>query len=120
VAAGRYTGHDQVVTFDRGFAVRLAQTVLAVIALALLPAAQAVPAAAQAAAPAGYTLPLTDADASIRVAAEDRTGYKREQSFGGWIDADRDGCNTRAEVLLEEAVEQPAVTGRCRLSGGLW
>ncbi|MGW0372929.1 hypothetical protein ACWDZW_29420 [Streptomyces coeruleorubidus] len=56
--------------------------------------------------------------ARLPVAAEDRTGYDREQSFGGWIDADRDGCNTRMEVLLTEAVEAPAVTGRCILAGG--
>ncbi|GAA4340161.1 hypothetical protein GCM10023086_75540 [Streptomyces venetus] len=58
--------------------------------------------------------------AHLAVAAEDRTGHDREQSFGGWIDADRDGCNTRMEVLLEEAVEPSAVTGRCTLSGGRW
>jgi hypothetical protein len=36
------------------------------------------------------------------------------------IDADRDGCNTRMKVLLDEAVQPPAVTGRCTLSGGRW
>jgi hypothetical protein len=36
------------------------------------------------------------------------------------IDADRDGCNTRMKVLLDEAVQPPAVTGRCILSGGRW
>nr|WP_237522775.1 HNH endonuclease family protein [Streptomyces sp. SID1328] len=72
------------------------------------------------AAPTADTLPLAEAVAQLPVAAEDRTGYDREQSFGGWIDADRDGCNTRMEVLLEEAVEPPAVTGRCTLSGGRW
>ncbi|WP_307820388.1 HNH endonuclease family protein [Streptomyces sp. MC1] len=76
---------------------------------------------AHAAGPASsYTLPLTEAVAALPVAAEDRTGYDRETSFGGWIDADRDGCNTRAEVLLAEAVEPPTVTGRCKLTGGRW
>jgi hypothetical protein len=65
-------------------------------------------------------MPPAAAVARLPVAAEDRTGYDREQSFGGWIDADRDGCNTRMEVLLAEAVEPPAVTGRCILSGGRW
>ncbi|GAA2331336.1 hypothetical protein [Streptomyces cuspidosporus] len=60
-------------------------------------------------------MPLRDAVASLPVADEDRTGYNRERSFGTWIDADRDGCDTRAEGLLEEALE---VTGRCRLTPG--
>ncbi|WP_225827127.1 HNH endonuclease family protein [Streptomyces naphthomycinicus] len=98
---------------------RLAWTALAAAALALLPAAVTSP-TAHAASAAAYTLPLTDAIGALPVAAEDRTGYDREEAFGGWIDADRDGCNTRAEVLLTEAVEPPIVTGRCKLSGGLW
>ncbi|MFF9478097.1 HNH endonuclease family protein [Streptomyces sp. NPDC014733] len=53
------------------------------------------------------------------MADEDRTGYDRHL-FRHWIDADRDGCNTRAEVLLEEAVEAPTVTGRCKLTEGRW
>lgn len=45
----------------------------------------------------------------------------RDREYGsGWTDADRDGCNTRAEVLLQEAVTPPTLTGRCTLSGGAW
>ncbi|BCM65724.1 hypothetical protein EASAB2608_01058 [Streptomyces sp. EAS-AB2608] len=99
---------------------RLARTAAVVAAFfALLSPSTA--ASAQAAEPTSdYTLPLVDAVAALPVAAEDRTGYDREISFGGWIDADRDGCNTRAEVLLAEAVEQPTVTGRCKLASGRW
>ncbi|MEV6594559.1 HNH endonuclease family protein [Streptomyces acidicola] len=94
---------------------------LAAVALAVLSVFHPVPAAQAAALAApSYTLPLTEAINTIPVAAEDRTGYDREQSFGGWIDADRDGCNTRAEVLLAEAVEPPTKTGRCTLTGGRW
>ncbi|MDT0269654.1 HNH endonuclease family protein [Streptomyces sp. DSM 44915] len=67
------------------------------------------------------TLPLREAIDRLEVAEEDRTGYDRDREFGsGWTDADRDGCHTRAEVLLEEAVTPPTVTGRCTLSGGTW
>jgi hypothetical protein len=69
---------------------------------------------------AAVTLSLRDAVDQIRVADEDRTGYSRDKFGSGWIDADHDGCNTRAEVLLAEAVTPPTVTGRCTLSGGTW
>lgn len=36
------------------------------------------------------------------------------------MDADSDGCTTRAEVLLAEAIEPLAVSGRCTISGGIW
>ncbi|MGW0732993.1 hypothetical protein [Streptomyces sp. NPDC002851] len=62
---------------------------------------------------------LRSAVAALPVADEDRTGYDRDL-FRHWIDADHDGCSTRSEVLLEEAVEAPTVTGRCTLNGGRW
>lgn len=68
------------------------------------------------AAHAQETLPLQSAVA-LPVADEDRTGYDRDL-FNHWIDADRDGCSTRSEVLLEEATT--TVTGRCPISGGEW
>ncbi|WP_405959414.1 hypothetical protein [Streptomyces sp. NBC_00868] len=55
----------------------------------------------------------------IPAAAESRDGYVRT-AFKHWnagAIAD-DGCNTRAEVLLEEAVERPEVTAGCKLVGG--
>ncbi|WP_308295211.1 HNH endonuclease family protein [Streptomyces sp. PSAA01] len=36
------------------------------------------------------------------------------------MDEDADGCNTRQEVLLAEAVESPTVNGRCTITGGVW
>ena len=48
-----------------------------------------------------------------------RVGYEREM-FNHWIDADNDGCDTRREVLINEAVIKPTVTGSCYLSGGQW
>lgn len=64
-------------------------------------------------------LPLAAAVAALPVADEAREGYDRSL-FPHWVDADRNGCNTRSEVLLEEAVVAPEVGDRCRISGGEW
>jgi hypothetical protein len=48
---------------------------------------------------------------------ETRAGYERD-AFKHWVDADKDGCSTRNEVLLEEAVTAPARSGRCTLAAG--
>ncbi|MFI9588075.1 HNH endonuclease family protein [Streptomyces sp. NPDC052236] len=40
--------------------------------------------------------------------------------FKHWVDADDDGCPTRAEVLISEATRAPQVGAKCRLSGGEW
>lgn len=47
----------------------------------------------------------------------DRKSYQPH----GWIDADGDGCNTRREVLIEEALKKPSINpDGCKLSGGEW
>ncbi|MEU1408390.1 HNH endonuclease family protein [Streptomyces sp. NPDC005728] len=84
------------------------------------PPAPAHAASAQPQAPGDtITLPVRDALASLTVQDEDRTGYSRDK-FKHWTDADKDGCNTRAEVLLAEAVNDPEVGPRCTLTGGNW
>ncbi|MFE5484089.1 HNH endonuclease family protein [Streptomyces sp. NPDC056527] len=95
---------------------------LAALSLALTPLA--VPATAQAApaAPArAEVLALADALELVQIADESRAGYQRD-SFKHWnAGLDKtDGCNTRAEVLLDEAAEAPAVAAGCKLSGGEW
>ncbi|MFB7501414.1 HNH endonuclease family protein [Streptomyces sp. NPDC056161] len=65
------------------------------------------------------TLPVTDALGRLPVRDEDRTGYQRDK-FRHWIDADKDGCNTRAEVLKAEAVIAPEQGANCTLTGGEW
>jgi hypothetical protein len=97
-------------------------TLIRAAAAALLTAAAlaaATPAGAVAA-PSETSVRLHDAVEHLRVAQEDRTGYDRQTSYGGWIDADHDGCNTRNEVLLEEAVTPPSISGKCKLMGGSW
>ncbi|MEU6778626.1 HNH endonuclease family protein [Nonomuraea angiospora] len=93
----------------------------AILAAALLATLlTATPSQAAAGQLAAATPPLLwDAVADLPVRTENRQGYQRT-SFRHWIDADRDGCNTRAEVLLDEAIEPPQVSARCTLTGGLW
>jgi hypothetical protein len=87
-------------------------------------------ATAEATAPEGSPQPGTSGDttagtpldgllAELAVATEQRAGYNRAL-FEHWIDADGNGCNTRQEVLIEEAVIAPAVGEGCLLSGGTW
>ncbi|MET9014668.1 hypothetical protein ABZX74_27720 [Streptomyces olivaceoviridis] len=45
--------------------------------------------------------------------SEDRTGYERTK-FEHWVDADKGGCNTCAEVLEAEAVVAPEQGVSCR------
>ncbi|MEY9997352.1 hypothetical protein ABIE67_009471 [Streptomyces sp. V4I8] len=70
---------------------------------------------------AAETLPLTEAVAHLPVATESRNGYSRDK-FRHWNTGDdpADGCNTRAEVLIHEAVDPPTVGPGCRLTGGSW
>ncbi|MEV4440449.1 HNH endonuclease family protein [Streptomyces sp. NPDC049577] len=86
----------------------------------------AAPAPAQAGSPAhrapgdSVTMRLSEAVAALPAAEESRAGYVRT-AFRHWIDADRDGCNTRKEVIISEAVEAPQVTQPgCVLTGGQW
>ncbi|MFE7277252.1 HNH endonuclease family protein [Streptomyces sp. NPDC057623] len=95
--------------------VNAVQRGLAAAALCVLPAI--VPAPAHAA----ETLPLTEAVAVLPVATESRDGYDRNK-FRHWNGGDdpADGCNTRAEVLIHEAVDPPTIGPGCRLTGGSW
>ncbi|KAF3470012.1 HNH endonuclease family protein [Streptomyces sp. Tu 3180] len=89
----------------------LAAAVLAVLPLVVSPAS----------AHAAEVLPLAEAVARLPVGTESREGYSRD-SFRHWntgLDP-ADGCNTRAEVLIDEAIETPAVGAGCRLTGGRW
>ncbi|MFG2895220.1 HNH endonuclease family protein [Streptomyces sp. NPDC048248] len=69
--------------------------------------------------PADAGLRLSDAIEQLKVAEESRTGYERDK-FHLWIDADHDGCDTRKEVLLTEALTKPRQGASCKLIGGTW
>ncbi|MEU1918344.1 HNH endonuclease family protein [Streptomyces massasporeus] len=70
---------------------------------------------------AAEALPLSEAVAQLPLGTESRDGYTRE-SFRHWNAGDNptDGCHTRAEVLIHEAVEAPTVGPNCRLENGRW
>ncbi|MFI6285537.1 DUF1524 domain-containing protein [Streptomyces sp. NPDC051018] len=64
---------------------------------------------------------LEDAISVMLTGDEDRTGYT-STSFPHWNkgkDPD-DGCSTREEVLIAEAVEAATAGAGCALSGGRW
>ncbi len=48
-----------------------------------------------------------------------REGYVRE-AFKHWVDADRDGCDTRKEVLIEESLIPATQEAGCLVSAGEW
>lgn len=63
--------------------------------------------------------PASASTLGLITSADKTTGYNRAL-FKHWIDADKDGCDTRAEVLIEEAVTKPKVGSKCALTGGKW
>jgi DNA uptake protein ComE-like DNA-binding protein/uncharacterized membrane protein YhaH (DUF805 family) len=57
--------------------------------------------------------------AGLTVEPEVSSGYDRDL-FKHWIDVDRDGCDTREEVLITESTTPVSIGGSCSLSGGTW
>ncbi|MFE9855628.1 HNH endonuclease family protein [Streptomyces sp. NPDC005780] len=85
-----------------------------VAALTLLPLLAATPAQAQA-----DVLTFADGVQQLPLAAESRDGYKRT-AFKHWVDADKDSCNTRAEVLIAESRIPATVEASCKVTAGSW
>ncbi|GLW07229.1 hypothetical protein Misp01_23590 [Microtetraspora sp. NBRC 13810] len=103
-------------------ATRLRLLALTSVLGAALPgtAMAATPATAPAAPPPETGPPLLyDAIDALPVATETRDGYTGT-SFRYWIDANRDGCSTRFEALIAEAVSPPQIGPGCILTGGSW
>ena len=59
----------------------------------------------------------TAVTAAPPIAQDKLDGYNRSL-FKHWIDEDKNGCNTRAEVLIAEAVVKPKKGKKCKLTGG--
>ncbi|MER5556933.1 HNH endonuclease family protein [Streptomyces sp. NPDC002793] len=83
------------------------------------PTSSATGAAAPGVPAGGSGTPLSEAVAMLPLGEESRTGYERD-SFHHWIDEDGDGCDTRREVLLAEAVTTPEQGNQCAITGGSW
>ncbi|MEU7340377.1 HNH endonuclease family protein [Streptomyces sp. NPDC007074] len=65
------------------------------------------------------SMPLAAAVDLLPSAAESRDGYQRT-AFKHWVDADRDSCNTRAEVLIAESRIPATVEAGCKVTAGEW
>lgn len=63
--------------------------------------------------------PANASDGVLSTAIDQLDGYQRT-FFKHWIDSDKDGCDTRAEVLIEEAIVKPKIGPKCKLTGGKW
>lgn len=101
---------------------------LVLASLSMFAAAASAPAAA-APAPRGVVhasdadgpLLLSDAVTLLAIAEENRDDYERRlyKHWNGGLNPS-DGCNTRKEVILSEAVVAPEVAAGCNLVGGQW
>jgi hypothetical protein len=52
--------------------------------------------------------------------AEADSATYRRSSFRHWVDADRDSCDAREEVLIAESKVKADVGSRCTVRGGRW
>ena len=55
----------------------------------------------------------------LRIEPEFVGGYNRDL-FADWYDADRNGCNTRKEVLIAESLDPVQIGSGCTITGGRW
>ena len=85
----------------------------------ITPATQA-PATPVPATEAPITQPPVPSDPlGLRIEPEFVGGYDRDL-FADWYDADRNGCNTRKEVLIAESLDPVQIGSKCSITGGRW
>ncbi len=65
------------------------------------------------------SIPAHSLTTAPQIAQDKESGYDRSL-FKHWIDANKNGCDTRAEVLIAEAVVKPKKDKKCKLTGGKW
>ena len=58
-------------------------------------------------------------DGVLFISSDKPEGYDRTR-FKLWVDANKNGCDTRAEVLITEAIVKPKKSAKCKLTGGKW
>ena len=58
-------------------------------------------------------------DGILFISSDKLEGYDRAR-FKLWVDSNRNGCDTRAEVLIAEAIVKPKKSAKCKLIGGKW
>ena len=67
-----------------------------------------------------FLIPSASAgDGTLFITVDHSEGYDRAL-FKLWIDADKNGCDTRSEVLISEAIVKPKKSTKCKLIGGKW
>lgn len=103
--------------------------VTATLSFALLAGA---PTALAAPAPAGTSTVVTttaarpkvvEASAVLRaipVRSESHADTYKREYFKLWVDADKDGCNTREEVLIAESTVAARTGAKCKILSGKW
>ena len=100
------------------------QTTVAQVTPTQSPATQAPVTPAPPTQPPATQAPVTPPPApsdpvGLRIEPEFVGGYDRDL-FADWYDADRNGCNTRKEVLIAESLEPVQIGARCAITGGRW
>ena len=63
--------------------------------------------------------PVQTDPVGLRIEPEHVGGYNRDL-FADWYDADRNGCNTRKEVLIAESLDPVQIGSSCSITGGRW